>query len=82
MSEFDIVYSDHGSVYSANKFKDFLEKNSIKQSMSAVGKSMNNHPIEYWFSVIKEELLRRINIDLPTVEELKTEIDKYILWYN
>ncbi|WP_371246577.1 IS3 family transposase [Mycoplasmopsis agassizii] len=43
---------------------------------------MDNRPIEYWFSILKEELLRRININQLSVEELKIEIDKFILWYN
>ncbi|WP_371246732.1 IS3 family transposase [Mycoplasmopsis agassizii] len=82
LNNFDMIHSDHGLVYSSNDFKKLLDDNSIRQSMSRIGNSLDNRPIEYWFSNLKEEKLRLINIDKLEYEELLDEIKKYIFWYN
>lgn len=50
------------------------------QSMSRVGKCIDNSPMESFWGIIKSEMyyLNKFN----TYEELKTAIEKYIEYYN
>lgn len=82
LSEYDIVHSDHGIQYSSKEFVNLLNKNNIKQSMSNIGNSLDNRPIEYWFSILKEECIKINNIDLLSFDELKSLISNFIRFYN
>ncbi|MDJ1647188.1 IS3 family transposase [Mycoplasma phocimorsus] len=44
--------------------------------------SLDNHEIEYWFSILKSEYLNRIEISKMTLKELKKVIRNFVNWYN
>lgn len=57
-----------------------LEDSEIIQSMSRVGRCIDNGPIEGFWGIIKAEMYY-LN-EFHTTEELKASIKKYIAFYN
>ena len=57
-----------------------LKNNNIVQSMSRKGNCLDNSMMENFFGLMKNELLY-VN-DFDSVDSFKTELRKYILWYN
>ncbi len=55
-----IIHSDHGAIYCSPWFGRLCEENNITQSMSKVADHLDNQPIEYFFSIYKQEYLRHI----------------------
>ena len=53
-SKIRAVRSDNGSEFINKKFKDFLEKNDIKQILGEAGKPQSNGMIERANATIKE----------------------------
>ena len=53
---------------------------NIKQSISSKGASVDNVPIESFFSCLKSECIYRIN-DLK-VDEIDSKIENFIRYYN
>lgn len=82
LSNYDMVHSDHGIQYTSSKFKSMLIENNIKQSMSEVGKSLHNRPIEYFWSVFKQEYWNNIDTSNLSYEEICKEITNAIKRYN
>lgn len=74
-----IVHSDRGSHYVAHDYIDKLKEIGAIQSMSRVGKCIDNAPIESWFGHFKDEL-EYSNIE--TIEELITIVNNYVIYYN
>lgn len=77
-----IIHSDHGAMYTSNEFQNYLLEQKCFQSMSAVGKSLENRPIEYFWSNLKEECLNWIPYEERTFERVQKEIINYINRYN
>ena len=77
-----IIHSDHGTVYSSKEFHKFIKKNKWTQSMSRVGNSLDNREIEYWFSLLKTELINTINLKEISYNDLSKFIDDYVNYYN
>ncbi len=50
--------------------------------MSRVANSLDNRPIEYWFSILKEEFLIRIDYEKFSIQKLDREIKNFIDYYN
>lgn len=75
-----IIHSDQGFHYTTGMYGSYLKEQGIIQSMSNKGNCYDNAPMENFFGHLKSELL--YNIDINTKEELKKEIDDYILFYN
>ena len=50
--------------------------------MSRVGNSIDNKEFEFWFSILKTELIYKLNIKQMTFNELENEIDDFIHYYN
>lgn len=75
-----IFHSDRGFQYTNKKFKLKLDKISATQSMSRVGRCIDNGPMEGFWGIIKSEMyyLKKFN----TFDELKLAIDNYIDFYN
>ena len=82
LKNYSIIHSDHGYQYSSNIFKEMLINNNIVQSMSRIGNSLDNRPIEYWFSILKEECIRKKNINKMSFEQIVDTIDEFICYYN
>jgi len=73
------IHSDQGFHYTSPIFQKILKNNGIGQSMSRRGNCWDNAPMESFFGHFKDEA----NIKCcNTFEELKTEIDDYMNYYN
>ena len=50
--------------------------------MSRIGNSFDNRVVQFWFSILKTELIYELNIKQMTFNELENEIDYLIHYYN
>lgn len=82
LKEYELIHSDHGIQYTSKIFKDLLAKNNVVQSMSDIGNSLHNRPIEYWFFILKEEHIKLININKMEISDINKSIRKFINYYN
>ncbi|WP_236907521.1 IS3 family transposase [Clostridium saccharobutylicum] len=75
-----MLHSDRGFQYTSYGFKRKLILAEITQSMSRVGKCLDNGPMEAFWGMLKCEkyYLNKYN----TYEELSSAIDEYIDFYN
>jgi putative transposase len=75
-----LFHSDRGFQYTNRIFKNKLDSISAIQSMSRVGRCIDNGPMEGFWGIIKSEMyyLRKFH----TYEELKQALDEYIDFYN
>lgn len=75
-----ILHSDQGWHYQMKSYCKTLRDNGITQSMSRKGNCLDNASMESFFGVLKSECfhLRKFT----SVDELKTELDSYIKYYN
>ena len=63
-------------------FTEMLKKHNWTQSMSRVWNPLDNEEFEFWFSILKTELIYKLNIKQMTFNELENEIDDFIDYYN
>ena len=75
-----LLHSDRGFQYTSHGFKNFVKKHQITQSMSRVGKCIDNGPMENFWGIIKEEMYRLKTYQ--SFEELERDIKQYIRFYN
>lgn len=75
-----IFHSDRGFQYTSQLFKRKLENQGIKQSMSRVGRCIDNGPIEGFWGIVKSEMYYLT--EFHTIHELEKSIIKYIAFYN
>jgi putative transposase len=75
-----MLHSDRGYQYTSLSFKKILDDNKLTQSMSRVGKCIDNGPMESFWGTLKCEKYYLHNY--RTFEELKRDIDDYIHFYN
>lgn len=75
-----IFHSDRGFQYTSSIFKNKIEEANMIQSMSRVGRCINNGPMEGFFGTLKSEMFYRKTF--KTLEELKERIVEYIEFYN
>lgn len=75
-----ILHSDQGWQYQMKKYQQMVKKKGIVQSMSRKGNCLDNAIIENFFGLLKSELFYTQNFS--SIKELKTEIKKYINYYN
>ena len=75
-----LFHSDRGFQYTSKKFKYKLNEINAVQSMSRVGRCIDNGPMEAFWGTLKSEMyyLRKFS----TFEELEQAIDEYIKFYN
>lgn len=75
-----LFHSDRGFQYTSKIFKVKLDNISATQSMSRVGRCIDNGPMEGFWGTLKSEMyyLKKFQ----TFEELKIAIDNYIDFYN
>ena len=75
-----ILHSDQGFHFTNIVYQKLLSDNNIIQSISAKGSSVDNVPIESFFSTLKSECLYLIkNLKVKDIDET---IDKFIEYYN
>ncbi|NLE89549.1 MAG: IS3 family transposase [Dehalococcoidales bacterium] len=75
-----LLHSDRGFQYTSHGFKKFVAENRLIQSMSRVGKCIDNGPMENFWGIIIEEMYRLKTYQ--SFEELKQDIKQYIAFYN
>ena len=75
-----LFHSNRGYQYTSKAFKLKLDKVSATQSMSRVGRCIDNGPIEGFWGIIKSEMYYLRKFD--NFDELKLAIDNYIEFYN
>jgi len=75
-----LFHSDRGYQYTSKAFRAKLDAQGITQSMSRVGRCIDNGPMEAFWGILKSEMyyLRKFG----DAESLQTAIDKYIDFYN
>ena len=75
-----IFHSDRGFQYTNNFFKNRIKKSNMTQSMSRVGKCIDNGPMEGFFGILKSEMFYGKSFN--TMDELIERIKRYIQFYN
>ena len=75
-----ILHSDRGYQYTSPAFRHILKKHEVIQSMSRVGKCIDNGPMENFWGILKTEMYYLNKYD--TFEQLSQDIDRYIHFYN
>lgn len=75
-----MLHSDRGFQYTSLQFKKLLDDNKLTQSMSRVGRCIDNGPMESFWGTLKCE--KYYLHTYHTFEELKNDIDDYIHFYN
>src|SRR5690606_16423040 len=75
-----LFHSDRGFQYTSKAFKAKLDKAGMKQSMSRVGRCIDNGPMEGFWGILKCEMyyLNKFN----DYESLAKAIETYIHFYN
>ena len=75
-----LFHSDRGYQYTNTNFKNMLENHGLTQSMSRVGKCIDNGPIENLWGIIKTEMFY-IN-SFSNIQDIEKAIEDYIEFYN
>ena len=77
-----IIHSDHGMQYSSHKYQEWLKQNNCICSMSRLGNSLDNYPIEHHFAFLKQECLNFIKWNDRTFDNVCQKIKEYYKWFN
>ena len=75
-----IFHSDRGFQYTSNVFHQKLKDHKMVQSMSRVGKCIDNGPMEGFWGILKRE--RYYKCRFSSRASLVTMIENYIEYYN
>ncbi|CAQ05611.1 transposase for insertion sequence [Corynebacterium urealyticum DSM 7109] len=76
-----IFHSDHGSVYTSQAFRDHCAQLGMRQSMGAVGTSVDNAPAESFNATLKREVLRDRKLFESPIS-CRQEIFRWCMRYN
>lgn len=79
-TEKPLIHSDRGYQYTSKGFRYILEEARMTQSMSRVGRCIDNGPIESFWGTLKCEKYYLHRYD--SYEALKQAVDDYIHFYN
>lgn len=77
-----IHHSDRGVQYCCHAYVKLLQKNNIQISMTQTGDPLENAVAERIHRTIKEEFTTDREINFSTIAEAKTNIRKFIDFYN
>lgn len=75
-----LFHSDRGYQYTSGKFKELLDAAGMEQSMSRVGKCIDNGPMEGFWGILKRE--RYYGRKFTSREALVEMITDYITYFN
>jgi putative transposase len=75
-----LIHSDRGFQYTHLGFKRRIDKAQMTQSMSRVGRCIDNGPMESFWGTLKSEKYYLEKYE--TFDELSGAIDEYIYFYN
>ena len=75
-----LFHSDRGFQYTSKQFKFKLDQAGMIQSMSRVGKCIDNGPMEGFWGTLKSESFYGLKFN--DEHELRNKIEEYIFFYN
>lgn len=75
-----IFHSDRGFQYTSKQFKFKLDQAGMIQSMSRVGRCIDNGPMEGFWGTLKAESFYGLKFD--DEQSLRGKIEEYIFFYN
>ena len=75
-----LFHSDRGFQYTSKVFKAKLDKQKMTQSMSRIGRCVDNGPMEGFWGILKSEMYY-LNY-FETYEELVAAVEQFIYYYN
>lgn len=75
-----LFHSDRGFQYTSKSFKAKLDKQGMQQSMSRVGRCIDNGPMEGFWGILKCEMYHLNRFE--TYEELVSAIEQFIHYHN
>ncbi|WP_423364702.1 IS3 family transposase [Mycoplasma sp. P36-A1] len=75
-----MFHSDRGYQFTSKAFKRMLEDQNMVQSMSRVGRCIDNGPIEKFWAILKTEMVDYNKAN--SISELKDYIIEHIYFYN
>jgi putative transposase len=75
-----LFHSDRGFQYTNKRFKAKLDEQGMRQSMSRVGRCIDNGPMEGFWGILKCEMYYLHHFE--TYEELTEAIEQFIYYYN
>lgn len=75
-----LFHSDRGFQYTCRVFKTMLDSAGMTQSMSRVGRCIDNGPMEGFWGTLKVEMYYRSHF--KTYESLESAVANYIDYYN
>lgn len=75
-----LFHSDRGFQYTNKRFKAKLDEQGMRQSMSRVGRCIDNGPMEGFWGILKCEMYYFHHFE--TYEELTEAIEQFIYYYN
>lgn len=75
-----LIHSDRGVQYTSNFFKKFINDKQLIQSMSRVGKCIDNGPMENFWGIIKVEMYRLRSYE--NFDQLEKDIRQYVRFFN
>lgn len=75
-----LFHSDRGFQYTSKSFKAKLDKQGMQQSMSRVGRCIDNGQMEGFWGILKCEMYHLNRFE--TYEELVAAIEQFIHYYN
>ena len=75
-----LFHSDRGFQYTNKIFKDKLDKEGMTQSMSRVGRCIDNGPMEAFWGMLKSEMYYLHKFD--DYKSLEKAVEDYIVYYN
>ena len=75
-----LFHSDRGFQYTSKVFKAKLDKQKMTQSMSRVGRCIDNGPMEGFWGILKCEMYY-LNC-FETYDELVAAVEQFIYYYN
>lgn len=74
-----VFHSDRGFQYTSKVFQNKLKEHEMEQSMSRVGRCIDNGPVEGFWGIIKTEMYQMFDITDET--SLRHAIQNYIKFY-
>lgn len=75
-----LFHSDRGFQYTSRQFRAKLEKQQMQQSMSRVGRCIDNGPMEGFWGILKCEMYYLSRFE--TYEALVEAVERFIRYYN
>jgi len=75
-----LFHSDRGYQYTSKAFHSKLMQAGMRQSMSRVGRCIDNGPMECFWGILKSEMYYPRKF--TSLEELTQAIESYIYFYN